>query len=144
MIAGLTHSGAIPTLERTVQFTGARHEVLTHNIANLSTPYYKPKDLDPQQFQAQLREAVERRRSTPANEGRPLKMGDSEQLSFEPGGVEAEPQRNNDNVMFHDQNNRNLERQMQALAENQLMHRSAITMLKNEFDLLNTAIRGRV
>jgi flagellar basal-body rod protein FlgB len=146
MIAGLTHSGPIPTLERTVQFTSARHKVLTNNIANLSTPHFKPKELDPGQFQAQLREAVEARRDNPQAErtGGPLKVGDSDQLQFEKDGVNARPKPANDNIMFHDRNNRSLERQMQNLAENTLMHRTSITMLKNEFDLLNTAISERV
>jgi flagellar basal-body rod protein FlgB len=144
MIAELTHGGAIPVLERTVQFTGARHKVLTNNIANLSTPHYKPKDLDPEQFQAQLREAVEARREGQGRPGQPLKMGQSEQLSYENGQLHPEPQRQNENIMFHDRNNRNLERQMQNLAENTMMHRSSIRMLKNEFDLVNTAIRMRV
>jgi flagellar basal-body rod protein FlgB len=144
MIAGLTHGGAIPVLERSVQFTAARHKVLTHNIANLSTPNFKPRDLDPEQFQAQLREAVESRRARPADRGEPLRVNDSEQLDYHDRGLTAKPQPTNDNIMFHDRNNRSVERQMQSLAENTLMHRSSITMLKNEFDLLNTAIRERV
>jgi flagellar basal-body rod protein FlgB len=144
MIAGLTHSGAIPTLERTVQFTGARHKVLVNNIANLSTPRFKPKEMDPAQFQHQLRDAVEQRRATPGRQGEPLRVEDSEQMRFTRDSVEPTPTEANENIMFHDRNNRNLEKQMQNLAENTLMHRSSITMLKNEFDLLNTAIRGRV
>ena len=144
MIEGLTSSGAIPVLERTVQFTGARHRVLTHNIANISTPNFKPKSLDPDQFRAQLREAVSRRRDNPPARGEPLELRDTRQIEFRKDGIDANPGPANENIMFHDRNNRNLERQMQALAENPLTHRRSITMLKNEFDMLNTAIRERV
>jgi len=144
LIEGLTHSGAIPTLKRSVQFASARHEVLVNNVANLSTPNFKPKELDPAQFQGQLRAAVERRRAEPAAQGEPLELKDSRQIQFEKDKIEARPEPANENLMFHDRNNRNLERQMQHLAENTLMHESSIRLLKKEFDLLNTAIRERV
>jgi flagellar basal body rod protein FlgB len=104
MIQGMLNSGAIPALQRLVQFTGARHKVLTNNIANLSTPYFKPADLDTKAFQ---------------------------------------PSATNDNILFHDQNNRDLERTMQRLAENTLTHNAAIELLRSEFDMMRTAIRER-
>ena len=60
MITRLTDSGAMPTLERLLQFTSARHQVLADNIANLSTPYYKPRDLSVESFQAALRQVFHR------------------------------------------------------------------------------------
>ena len=50
----------------------------------------------------------------------------------------------NENILFHDQNNRDLERTMQKLAENTLSHNMGIELLKNQFDLLKTAIRERM
>ncbi len=38
MIQGMFDGGALPVLSRVIQFTAARHRVLTHDIANLSTP----------------------------------------------------------------------------------------------------------
>ena len=46
--------------------------------------------------------------------------------------------------MFHDQNNRDLERTMQHLAENTLMHSTEIEVMRNEFSIMLTAIRERV
>ena len=63
MIAGMFDNGAMPVLERVVQFTQARHRVLTDNIANLSTPYFKPRELSPESFQATLRDAIDQRRT---------------------------------------------------------------------------------
>ena len=62
MIADLLETGSIPVLERLVQFTGARHRLITNNIANLSTPYYRPQDLDPDSFQVALGDASAHRR----------------------------------------------------------------------------------
>ena len=69
MIESMFQSGALPALDRLVQFTEQRHQVLTHDIANLSTPFFKPVDLDPKQFQQSLAAAIDQRRSgkSPAN-----------------------------------------------------------------------------
>lgn len=144
MIAGLTDGGAIPVLERVAQFTSARHQLLAHNIANLDTPYFKPADLDPAEFQMQLGEAVDRRRRSERPMSGPLRMKDSSNLRFHPNTLEARPGFRNENVMFHDRNNRDLERIMQDVAENTLAHTAAIELLRGEFELLRTAIRERV
>jgi flagellar basal-body rod protein FlgB len=144
MIRGLLDSGALPTLERLVQFTGQRHRVLTQNIANLDTPYFQPRDLDPKAFQASLRDAIDRRRSRPNPTAGPLNMRDTRQLSFKKDHMEAQPAFSNQNIMFHDRNNRDLERIMQSLAENTLAHSAGIEMLRNQFSMLEMAIRGRL
>ena len=144
MITDLFDSGALPALRRLVQFTGHRHAVLADNIANLSTPYFKPADLDTDAFQAALRDAIDRRRATRTPMSGPLAMADTVQLRFRPGGIDATPTPTNQNILFHDQNNRDLERLMQGLAENTLAHNAAIELLRNEFSMIEIAIRERV
>lgn len=143
MIQGMLNSGAIPALQRLVQFTGARHKVLTNNIANLSTPYFKPADLDTKAFQATLADAIDRRRSTAQPLTGELQMRNTTQIEFRPDGIDVQPSATNDNILFHDQNNRDLERTMQRLAENTLTHNAAIELLRSEFDMMRTAIRER-
>ncbi len=145
MITGIFNSGALPSLERMVQFTTARHKLLTHNIANLSTPYYKPVDLDPKAFQAALGRAIDERRSQPNPNAKPLPMHDTRQLRFGAGGFkEVQPDATGDNILFHDQNNRDLDRTMQRLAENTLAHNTAVELIRNQIETLRTAIRERV
>lgn len=134
----------MPALERLVQFTTARHRLLTHNIANLSTPYFKPVDLDPQSFQAAMREAIDKRRKQPAPLSGPLEIRSTRQLRFEPDGLQVKPSPRNENILFHDQNNRDLERLMQDLAENTMAHNAGIQLLASEFDMLKLAIRERI
>jgi len=136
--------GSMPVLERMVEFTTARQEMIAHNIANLSTPYYKPTDLDPQQFQKQLRDALDRRSRQPNGMRRPIEMQSTQQIGIRNGRMHFKPQQTNENVMFHDENNRDVERTMQDLVENTLAHRTSIELLKSQFDLLRTAIRERV
>lgn len=144
MIRGLTDSGAMPTLERLVQFTGERQRILAHNAANISTPNFRPKDLDIESFQSRLAEAHEARRRQANPTRGPLALRDSQQVSFDRDSLATRPDFTNQNILFHDRNNRDLERSMQALAENALTHSAGIEMYKNQLDMLRTAIRERI
>jgi len=136
--------GSMPVLERMVQFTGARQELIAHNVANLSTPYFKPTDLDPAKFQEQLRDALDHRSRKPNGMRRDLELGSTKQVRVRKGQMQFRPEQQNDNILFHDQNNRDVERTMQDLVENALAHRTSVELLKSQFDLLRTAIRERV
>lgn len=144
MIKGLFSYGSMPVLERMVKFTGARQELIAHNIANLSTPYYKPVDLDPAAFQGQLRDALDRRSRKPNPMRQPLEMRGNRQIRIRDGQMQFIPQQKNEGILFHDHNNRDVERTMQDLVENTLAHRTSVELLKSQFDLLKTAIRERV
>ncbi|MEE9404159.1 MAG: hypothetical protein V3V20_04650 [Algisphaera sp.] len=146
MIQGLFQSGSLAVTEKLVQFTGARHAVITHNIANLSTPHFRPRDLDPKAFQTQLAKAVDERRTRLARGagGRDLRMKDSRQVKNGPNGLETRPETLDENILFHDRNNRDLERTMQDLAENTMAHTAGLELLKSDFEILKIAIRGRV
>ncbi len=141
MIQGLFDGGATPVLERMVQFTSARHRLIAHNIANLSTPRFRPRDISVEGFQAQLGEAIDRRRATRGVFNGPLKIKDSRSVRMGRDRVELTAEQTGDNVLFHDQNDRSMEHQMKALAENAMAHNTAIELLKNQFDLLRSAIR---
>lgn len=143
MVAGLFDNGAMPVLERVAQFTQQRHRALTHNIANLSTPFYHPRDLDPESFQATLRDAVDRRRAGANPVAGPLRPRDTAELRFQNDRLDAQPRPTHEGILFHDQNNRDLERTMQHLAENTLTHNTAIELLRNEYAMLALAIRER-
>lgn len=143
MIKGMFDKGALPALERTVQFTEQRHRVLADNIANLSNPYYKGKDLDPASFQATLRNAVEDRRATATPSSGSLSPSHTDQVRFGQDGLDVEPTEVNETVMFHDQSNVDLERTMQRLAENTLSHNLSVELVRNQFQMMELAIRGR-
>lgn len=145
MISKLFTSGSMQAVERLVEFTGARHKVLTSNIANFETPFYRARDLDPDMFQASLRDAIDdRRRSRVSPTDGELKMRGTQQVRFRDSGMEFRPQFADEGIMFHDRTNADVERTMQHLAENTMAHNTGLELLKNQFDLLKTAIRGRI
>ena len=143
LIAGMFDSGALPAAERLVSFAGQRHQVLTHNIANLSTPYFKPRDLDTKSFQEALGDAIDRRRQSVSPMRGPLAIEDTHELQFTADGIRVRPEPTHDNILYHDQNNRDLERTMQRLAENTMAHRLGVEIVRNQFDMLGLAIRER-
>lgn len=144
MIAEIFESGALPALERLAQFTEQRHKVLVNNIANFDTPFFKPRDLDPKSFQDALGKAIDRRRATITPMRGRLDISDTRQLTFYSDRMAVDAAPTNQNILFHDQNNRDLERTMQHLAENTLAHNVAIELLRSEYALIETAIRERV
>lgn len=138
----VTDAGLIPALEKAMAFTEARNRVLAENIANVTTPGYKAKQLDVAAFQAALKEASQRR----AESGGEFKLPSSEQFSTDAQGMlsvtpSEEPA---ENLLFHDGTNARIERQMASLAENTMMNQTLQSLLRAKFDGLEAAIRGRM
>ena len=146
MIDGVTNSDGIGVLERLMQFAGQRHRLIATNIANLSTPNYRPLDVSVTDFQKQLGEAIDRQRQTELEPVSPdeLPIESTSQVEVSPVGLTLHPQPAGDNLLFHDGNDRSLEHQMKDLVENFMTFRFAAEAIRNRFDIINTAIRGRV
>lgn len=141
MIEGLFTSGSMPVLERVVQFTSLRHQFITHNIANASTPNYRPSDVSVESFQDAMREAIDDRRQRTGGPNGELPIGDTGQLRFGDRSIELNGDELNRNILFHDRNNRSLEHLMKDLATNTITHNAALQMLGNQFDMMQSAIR---
>src|SRR5690606_481052 len=104
----------------------------------------RTKHLDVDAFQKSLRGAVEARREAGATS--PFRMEGTREFGLDPAGrlwvdPSEEPA---ENVLFHDGTNVRIERQMAMMAENAMMHQTAVELLKTRFDGLLKAISGRV
>ncbi|MCH7571379.1 MAG: flagellar basal body rod protein FlgB [Planctomycetes bacterium] len=144
MIDGVTNAGALPVLERLLQFAGQRHRLIVNNIANIDTPDYRPVDLSTTDFQETLGEAIDSRRARHGNAGGELRLEDSQQIEFHRNSMTINPEAVGENILFHDRNDRNIERIMQDLVENALTFRMAAEFMRGRFDLINMAIRERI
>lgn len=140
-LTDVTSSGATPMLEKTLAFVEARNRVLATNIANITTPGYRTKQVDVSAFQAALREASDRREKIGGEfelgRGKEFGVDDSGALRVIPSEEPAE------NLLFHDGTNARIERQMAMLAENTMMGQITTEMLKGYFGGIEKAIRGR-
>ena len=119
---------------------GARQKLLVGNIANAETPGFRPVDVDPRVFQGALREALD---ADEIDAQGSLSFEDSSAVSFGNGVAELKPEILGDNIMFHDGNDRSMERLMQRLSENVYAFRAASQLIRGQFDLINSAIRER-
>ncbi len=148
MIQGLTNADALPTLERVIQFAGARHRLIAHNIANLTTPRFEAVDAPVDEFQAELTRAIDARRERFGGHRGELDFRSTRHIKVDGrragSGLEVEPASSGRNVMFHDRNNRDLERTMQDLAENVAVFRMASELHKHATNQLRTAISERI
>ncbi len=142
MIDAVTNSDALPVLERLVQFAGGRHRLIVGNIANFDTPGYRPVDVSVAGFQEALGKAIDEGRRNPRPGGR-LELSDR-QVTVQGDGMDLHPEPIGENILFHDGNDRDLERTMQDLVENFMTFRFASEMLRNQYARLNTAIRERI
>jgi flagellar basal body rod protein FlgB len=141
----LLTSGAIPVLEATLRFAGARQGLINHNIANLTTPDFRPVDVSPAGFQRALTGAIQRRREATGGMQGPLEIEQTRELQFGPGGdVRLTPRTPSGNILFHDRTNADLDRLMQANAENVGVHRITGELLRSRYQQLRDAMGERV
>src|SRR5690348_740304 len=101
-----------PLLERVLDFTAARHELIAENMANVDTPGYRHKDLDVNRFYGQLQRRIsERDRSAPGSVG----FAD---IGFDRRGGQG--------ILYHDGNDRSMEQLTSDLAKNAMLHNMVI------------------
>ena len=128
----------IPVLEQVVNFDEARQALLAGNIANYDTPFYQARDMDVGHFKHKLAEACARRHRPPgpfAPEW-PLENGSASAVG---GEVPIDMP-----ILYHDLNNVGMEVQVTEMAKNNLEFNTAVSMMKHQMNLLQTAISERV
>ncbi len=138
----LIESPTISALELAARFGEQRHQVLAENVANVDTPDFATRQLDPRAFGASLREALDRAE----RHGRDgLELRGNRQFESIPGGaVRVRPDvAQPDNVLFHDGTNGRLESLLTDVQQNAMSYQMTIELLKGKFNGLLNAIRGR-
>jgi flagellar basal-body rod protein FlgB len=139
----LFSSTTIPVLGEVLNFAQSRHSVLTGNIANVNTPGYRTRDLNEQVFQTTLKDAIEQSRTSSVS--RSPGLGESPGLVSSRSG---DPLRNVraslENLLYHDDTNIDLEKQVAEITKNQVLHNFALTVMTDQFALLESAISERV
>jgi flagellar basal-body rod protein FlgB len=132
-------SRTISALEQMAAFTEARQKVIAENVANVDTPGYQHKKVDLAGFQQALAEAMR----NGAADGLPRASND--QVRYDEFGrmvlrPAIEPA---DNLTFHDGTNGQIEKDMTDMADNQMLHQVATSLIQHHYRMLETAIRGR-
>ena len=128
----------IPVLEQVVNFNEARQGVLAGNIANFDTPLYQARDLDVGHFKRKLAEAIERRHRPPGP------FGPEWPLPHGIASARPEDWPIDNPILMHDLNNVGMEFQVTQMAQNNLEFNTAVSIMRHQMMLLQTAISERV
>jgi flagellar basal-body rod protein FlgB len=128
MMDRLFKDAQVPLLEKMLRFTQARQGVLAEDVVNLSTPNYRPKDLSLDKFQQLLR------KEDPAGEG------DTDEATE----AALDPKEADNNILFHDRNNRSVEQLMADQASNALLHNMMVELMRQKFNQIQEALKERV
>ena len=145
-IGDVNTSGALPALEMTMRYAGARQRLLAHNIANIDTPNFVARDVTPGTFQRVLAEAIDERRARNAGTRGELAWRGTRDLApgNTPGSIELRPRHAHAGVLGHDRNATDLERLMQDMVENASAYRAAGDLYRAHKGTIMTAIAQRV
>ncbi len=136
-----------------------RHKELVNNIANMDTPYYKARDINVKEFNDVLAESISKRTAYNPwqfrmNSGRDVmgkksyhnhhlrSMSEVQDGHFRTGFRVLK--RMDDTVMRHDQNNVTPEGEMARLNKNAQVQKAFVTLAKDKFRHIESAIRMRV
>ena len=138
MINSLFNNTSIPVLQEMLSFSEARHNVLAGNVANADTPGYRVRDLNMETFQTRLREALERRST------RDTTLSPGELSVLPPDDEMREVRESLKNIEFLDGSDVAMEQQAAEVAKNQFLHNLTVSIMTNQFRLLQAAISERV
>lgn len=123
--------GTIKTIEQSLDYATTKNNVISNNIANVDTPFYKASDVV---FKNTLSKAMKGQlelRRTHNLHIPQAQLGKSYQTIV-----------NNNTSFNHNGNNVDIEVEMAALAKNQIYYRSMVDRLNGKFNSLQTVISG--
>ena len=138
MIPELFQATNLPALQETIRFAQSRHQILVGNLANQNVPGYRVRDLSVDTFQTRLKEAMEaaKTRAEPISPGLATSTDSTDGM--------RQVRETLQNILYHDDSNVSLEHQVAEINKNQVMHNVAITILSQQFRLLQAAVTERV
>lgn len=127
-------STATDSLEQVLAMTQDRNKVLADNIANIDTPGYRMRDVDTDSFDAALARALERSHRANPNRSRLVLP---EANPKDPSAANADGLRS---IVFHDDNDRSIEKLVVELGKNSSRHGQAAELLRTQLKLLRSVI----
>ncbi|WP_223700240.1 flagellar basal body rod protein FlgB [Sutcliffiella deserti] len=122
-------SSSITALEKGIQYSAAKHKTISQNIANVDTPNYKRKVVNPNFGQV-------------FNEAMNAKRTDARHFEFSGTSKQAFTIDNTAHSYSHNGNNVDIDKEMSELAENQIHYYTMIDQLSGKFQSLQSVIKG--
>jgi len=130
LIDRVTRDGTPAILEKVLDFTERRQDLLADDVANADTPNFIQKDMSPAAFQTALRQRIEQVNESP-----------SAMLDLNDLPTDA---KDTDGLLFHDGNNRSMEQLMTEQAKNALLHNVAVELLRQQYATMEMALKDKI
>lgn len=122
---------SLTRLERALDYSSKRNQVITNNIANVDTPFYKAKDVV---FKTHLQQAMEKQLDNIRTHPKHFKFSSN----LEPYQIITD----NNTIFNHNGNNVDMDKEMANLAKNQIYYRAVTDFVSGKFNTLRNVIRG--
>jgi len=124
-------SGTIQSLEHGLNYSMLKQQTISQNIANVDTPNYKAKDVSRKnQFQEELQHSLKAYRTN------------EKHIEFSKSSEQAAVISTTNYAYQENGNGIDLDKEMTAMAENQIYYEALIDRLNGKFNSLQTVIRG--
>lgn len=118
-------------LERSLDYSALKNNVISNNIANVDTPNYKAKKVE---FKSVLNEALTNQLET--------KRTHPKHIPFNNHRTPFQIVSNHQTMYNHNGNNVDIDKEMSELAKNQIYYRGLVDRINGKFSTLQTVIRG--
>ncbi|TFE24434.1 flagellar basal body rod protein FlgB [Cohnella luojiensis] len=128
---------AFQRLENAMNAATMRHRVISNNIANVDTPYYKRSDVA---FEEMLAQAI----GGQGNRGLPGKLTNSRHIPINGSYPSPAPQVITDEstAINNNRNNVDMDKEMALLAENQLRYNLINQQISHDVKMMRIGIQG--
>ncbi|UCD17467.1 MAG: flagellar basal body rod protein FlgB [Candidatus Zixiibacteriota bacterium] len=124
----------VPLLKKFLDLSSVRHKLISGNIANVSTPGYRGKDID---FHGELQKVAYRKGGIKGALTHPNHLPTGQSAESGPDII-VDKSRETNGI-----NNVNIDREMANLAENQIYFSVGAKLLANQFQALRKAITSK-
>lgn len=133
----MLNGSSFQKLEGAIQAANTRQQVITNNIANVDTPYFKRSEVS---FESLLQQELNG--DMPALRG---KRTDARHFVIGPNSSVPLPVISEDTstVMNNNLNNVDIDKEMSLMADNQLRYNTYITQMNEKIKMMRTVIEGR-
>lgn len=123
-------SNTFQVLEKSLDYSSAKQKVISQNIANVDTPYYKAKDVVKNSFQGALQASIEAYRT------------DSRHYNFQTDNSSSTIVTQQNGTYNNNGNSVDMDKEMTDLATNQIYYNALTDRLSGKFSTLQNVIRG--
>lgn len=118
-------------LENALDYSAQRNKVISNNIANADTPFYKSKDV---RFKTHLQRALDQQLDNKRTHPKHFQFSNTNEPFL--------TVTNRHTTFNHNGNNVDMDKEMSNLAENQIYYRSVVDQVNNQFNRIQTVVRG--